>query len=749
MTRQDRRPARADPTAAAPRPPRDELDRLRRRRAPRPARRARRAPARRRRHGARAAARGPTAVTVVRRRRAPPRLRRTSTRASGSACCRSTQVPDYRLEVAYGGPATRRRRPVPVPADARRDRPAPDRRGPARAALGRARRARAHATTAPPAPVHRHVVRGLGAERPRRPGRRRLQLLGRPRRTRCARSARRGVWELFVPGVGDGTHYKFEILGADGVVAAEGRPDGLRAPRCRRRPRRWCTSSPYEWGDDEWMAARAARPAARGADEHLRGAPRLVAAGPVATASWPTSWSSYVTDLGLHPRRAPAGGRAPVRRLLGLPGHRRTTRRPSRFGTPDDFRYLVDRLHQAGIGVIVDWVPAHFPKDAWALARFDGTPLYEHADPRRGEQPDWGTLRLRLRPARGAQLPRRQRAVLAARSSTSTGCGSTPSPRCSTSTTRARTASGLPNEYGGRENLEAVAFLQEINATVYKRVPGRRHDRRGVDRLAGRHPADPPRRARLRPQVEHGLDARLAGLHRASEPIYRQYHHHQMTFSLMYAYTENFVLPISHDEVVHGKGSLLRKMPGDRWQQLANLRALPRLHVGAPGQAAALHGLRVRPGGGVGRGRARWTGGCSRTPTTAACSGWSRDLNRVYRDTPALWSQDTDPAGFELDRRQRRRQQRVLVPALRRRRRGRSPASPTSPACRTRATGSACRTPAAGTRSSTPTPSSTAARGVGNLGGGRGRRRAAGTGSRPRRRCGSRRWARVWLRRTT
>ena len=128
----------------------------------------------------------------------------------------------------------------------------------------------------------------------------------------------------------------------------------------------------------------------------------------------------------------------------------------SRFGNPDDFRYLVDRLHQAGIGVIVDWVPAHFPKDDWALARFDGTALYEHPDPRRGEQPDWGTLRLRLRPHRGAQLPGRQRARTGSRSSTSTACGSTRSPRCSTSTTRARTGEWVPNEYGGRENLEAV-----------------------------------------------------------------------------------------------------------------------------------------------------------------------------------------------------------------------------------------------------------------------------------------------------
>ena len=182
----------------------------------------------------------------------------------------------------------------------------------------------------------------------------------------------------------------------------------------------------------------------------------------------------------------------------------------ARFGTPDDLRYLVDRAHQAGIGVIVDWVPAHFPKDDWALARFDGTPLYEHADPRRGEQLDWGTYvfdfgrsEVRNFLVANALYWAKEFHVDGVRVDAVASMLYLDYSR----------DDWVPNIHGGRENLEAVAFLQEMNATVYREVPGRRDDRRGVDGVAGRHPADAPRRPGLRLQVEHGLDARLAGLH--------------------------------------------------------------------------------------------------------------------------------------------------------------------------------------------------------------------------------------------
>ena len=216
---------------------------------------------------------------------------------------------------------------------------------------------------------------------------------------------------------------------------------------------------------------------------------------------------------GLHPRRAAAGRRAPVRRLVGLSGHvvlradvavRHSRRFPRTWSTA---------LHQAGIGVIVDWVPAHFPKDAWALGRFDGTAALRALRPPPRRATRLGHIRFRLRPRRGAQLPGGQRAVLAAGVSTSTGCGWTPSRRCSTWTTRGPADGWTPNIYGGRENLEAVQFLQEMNATVHKVAPGIVTIAEESTVVARRHPADKPWRTWLLDEVEHGLDERHAGLH--------------------------------------------------------------------------------------------------------------------------------------------------------------------------------------------------------------------------------------------
>mgnify|MGYP003694635713 CR=1 FL=1 len=250
-----------------------------------------------------------------------------------------------------------------------------------------------------------------------------------------------GVWELFVPGVGKWSKYKFSILGADSVWRQKADPMAF-ATEAPPATASMVFTSGYEWGDDEWLAARA------GTQWHS--SPMSIYEVHIGSWRQGLSYSQLAEDLVAHVK---ATGFTHVEFLPvaehpfgGSWGYQVSSYyAPSaRFGNPDDFRYLVDRLHQAGIGVIVDWVPAHFPKDEWALARFDGTALYEHSDPRRGEQPDWGTLRFRLRPPRGAQLPRGQRRCSGSRSSTSMGYGSTPSPRCSTSTTPARTASGCP-----------------------------------------------------------------------------------------------------------------------------------------------------------------------------------------------------------------------------------------------------------------------------------------------------------------
>ncbi len=242
----------------------------------------------------------------------------------------------------------------------------------------------------------------------------------------------------------------------------------------------------------------------------------------------------------------------------------------SRFGLREKFRHLVDRLHQAGIGVIVDWVPAHFTKDEWALARFDGTPLYEHADPQRGEQIDWGTPRLRIRPSRGAQLPGRQRVVLARGVPHDALRVDAVASMFCLDYSRGE-GQWSPNVHGGRENLEAVAFLQDERRLVPPQP--------GVLNIAEESTAWP---GVSRPVhlggLGFGFKWNMGWMHDSldyvvHDPVHRGYHHHQMTFSMVYAYAEHYLLPISHDEVVHRKGSLLREMPGDRWQQLANVHA--------------------------------------------------------------------------------------------------------------------------------------------------------------------------------
>ena len=257
---------------------------------------------------------------------------------------------------------------------------------------------------------------------------------------------------------------------------------------------------------------------------------------------------------------------------MGLPGVVLLRAVRSRFGSPDELRYLIDELHNAGIGVIVDWVPAHFPKDEFALGRFDGTPLYEHGDPRRGEQPDWGTYVF--------DFGRREvRNFLVANALFWLEQFHVDGLRVDAVASMlyldySRDEGGWePNIYGGRENLEAVAFLQEMNATVYKRVPG-------AITIAEESTSWP---GVTRPThlggLGFGFKWDMGWMHDtlsyiSHEPVHRQWHHNELTFSMMYAYTENFVMPISHDEVVHGKGSLINKIPGDRWQQMATLRTL-------------------------------------------------------------------------------------------------------------------------------------------------------------------------------
>ncbi|GII55786.1 1,4-alpha-glucan branching enzyme GlgB [Planotetraspora thailandica] len=451
---------------------------------------------------------------------------------------------------------------------------------------------------------------------------------------------RSGVWELFIPDIGPGTRYKFQILGMDGTWREKA------DPMARRTEVPPATASivertEYVWRDSDWIAARAQRDALT----------EPMSTYEVHLGSWRPGLSyqelavelvAYVRDLGFtHVEFLPVAEHP----FGGSWGYQVTSyyAPTSRFGSPDDLRHLIDELHAAGIGVIVDWVPAHFPMDEWALARFDGTPLYEHADPARGQHPDWGTYVFDFgrREVRNFLVAN---ALFWLREFHVDGLRVDAVASMLYLDYSRRDGEWTPNIHGGRENLDAIEFLQEMNAVCYREVPG-------IVTIAEESTAWP---GVSRPVhlggLGFGFKWNMGWMHDtlnylAHEPIFRQYHHHQMTFSLMYAYSENFVLPLSHDEVVHMKGSLLGKMPGDEWQRFANLRALYAFMWAHPGKQLLFMG------GEFGQG-AEWS-------ESKGLDWWVldfdfhkgvqrliRDLNRIYRETPALFTQDTTPDGF-------------------------------------------------------------------------------------------------------
>ena len=448
-----------------------------------------------------------------------------------------------------------------------------------------------------------------------------------------------GVWELFIPGVADGARYKYAVCGRDGVW--RGKADPL-ATATERPPGTDSVvfTSRHAWADAEWMAARARRQPVR----------EPMSIYEVHLGSWrpglsyrqlATQLVGYVTDLGFtHVEFLPVAEHP----FGGSWGYQVTSyyAPTARFGSPDDFRYLVDALHQAGIGVLLDWVPAHFPRDDWALARFDGTPLYEHPDPRRGAHPDWGTLifnygRTEVRNFLVAN------AVYWLEEFHIDGLRVDAVASMLYLDYSRKDGEWTPNQYGGRENLDAVSFLQEVNATCYKRDPG-------IMTIAEESTAWP---GVSRPVYLGGLGFgfkwNMGWMHDtlgylSLDPVYRQYHHNEMTFSMMYAFSENFILPLSHDEVVHGKSSLVNKMPGDEWRKFAGLRALLAYMWAHPGKQLLFMG------GEFGQ-RDEWSDSGLEWqvldyPVHQGVQKLSRDLNAIYRRTPALWELDSSPAGF-------------------------------------------------------------------------------------------------------
>ena len=449
-----------------------------------------------------------------------------------------------------------------------------------------------------------------------------------------------GVWELFVPGVAEGTRYKYEVHGRDGAWREKADPMAT-ATELPPATASVVFTSRYSWRDDDWMAARGDREPAREPmsvyEVHLGSWRRGLSYRDLAT-----ELVAYVTDLGYtHVEFLPVAEHP----FGGSWGYQVTSyyAPTSRFGSPDDFRHLVDALHQAGIGVLLDWVPAHFPKDAWALARFDGTPLYEHGDPRRGVQPDWGTLIFDYgRP--GVRNFLVANAIFWLEEYHVDGLRVDAVASMLYLDYSRKDGEWVPNRFGGRENLEAISFLQEVNATCYKRVPG-------IAMIAEESTSWP---GVSRPVhlggLGFGFKWNMGWMHdtldyMSHDPIYRQFHHNEMTFSLLYAYSENFILPVSHDEVVYGKRSLLGKMPGDEWRKFANLRALLAYMWAHPGKQLLFMGSEFGQA-------SEWSAddgldwSALEFEDHRGVLRLSRDLNAVYRSTPALWELDTAPEGF-------------------------------------------------------------------------------------------------------
>ncbi|MFK4070689.1 1,4-alpha-glucan branching enzyme [Streptomyces sp. NPDC029674] len=460
-----------------------------------------------------------------------------------------------------------------------------------------------------------------------------------------------GVWELFLPGIGDGDRYKFDITRPDGTHTLRADPMA-RLAETPPATASVVTRSTHVWADDEWMAHRADRP--------VHQAPFSVYE--VHLPSWrmgltyrqlADELTAYVADAGFtHVEFMPVAehpfGGSWGYQVTGLYAP------TSRMGTPDDFRHLVDTLHRAGIGVIVDWVPAHFPKDDWALAEFDGYPLYEPGDSRRAEHPDWGTLTFDYgrREVRNFLVAN---AVYWCEEFHIDGLRVDAVASMLYLDYSREDGRWAPNEHGGRENLDAVSFLQEMNATVYRRCPGvvtiaeestawngvtRATDHVGHDGFGG---------------LGFGLKWNMGWMHDSleyiqHEPVHRQYHHNELTFAMVYAYSENYLLPVSHDEVVHGKRALVSKMPGDWWQQRANHRAYLAYMWAHPGKQLLFMGQEFAQGG-------EWSPdhgpdwglldpSYPAEPDHGGVLRLVRDLNHRYRATPALWEQDTVPAGF-------------------------------------------------------------------------------------------------------
>jgi 1,4-alpha-glucan branching enzyme len=456
-----------------------------------------------------------------------------------------------------------------------------------------------------------------------------------------------GVWELFLPGIKQGTHYKFEIRTQTGAVLLKSDPFAFFNQHGKSTASMVYDLERYTWSDAEWMEARQKKNWPQSPiniyEVHVGSWRRKEGNRQLTYLELADTLLPYVLDMGYtHIEVLPVAEHP----FEGSWGYQVTNyyAPTSRFGPPDDFRHFIDKCHQAGIGVIMDWVPAHFPKDAHALAEFDGTHLYEHMDPRQGEQQDWGTLIFNY----GRNEVRNfliGNALFWLDKYHIDGLRVDAVASMLYLDYSRKPGQWIPNVYGGRENLEAILFLKRFNEVCYERFPG-------IITIAEESTAWP---GVTRPTYLGGLGFGFKWnmgwmhdfLHYMSiDPIYRRFHHGNITFSLLYAFQENFILVLSHDEIVYGKRSLLSKMPGDEWQRFANLRMFLAWMYGHPGKKL------VFMGGEFGQSN-EWNHDTQldwellKLPRHDGVRRLVQHLNYTYKNEPALWQLDDTYDGFD------------------------------------------------------------------------------------------------------
>ncbi|HEY2614268.1 MAG TPA: 1,4-alpha-glucan branching protein GlgB [Chthoniobacterales bacterium] len=458
-----------------------------------------------------------------------------------------------------------------------------------------------------------------------------------------------GVWELFLPEVREGSHYKFEIRTPSGALLLKSDPFAFFNQHGVQTSSLVYNLERYRWSDHDWMEGRATRRLHTSPlsiyEVHLGSWRRKTDEGDRLLSYLELSETllRYVLEMGYtHIELMPVAEHP----FEGSWGYQVTNyyAPTSRFGAPDEFRHFVDACHRAGIGVIMDWVPAHFPKDAHGLAEFDGTDLYEHMDPRQGEHQDWGTLIFNF--GRNEVLNFLiGNALFWLDKYHIDGLRVDAVASMLYLDYSRKAGEWIPNAFGGRENLEAVHFLKRTNEICYERFPG-------IMTIAEESTAWP---GVSRPThlggLGFGFKWNMGWMHdflhyMALDPIYRRFHHNNITFSLMYAFQEHFILVLSHDEVVHGKRSLLNKMPGDEWQQFANLRMFYAWMYGHPGKKLLFMG------GEFGQ-RREWNHDRALDwdllilPRHDGLRRLVQHLNYVYKNEPALWDLDDSHEGFE------------------------------------------------------------------------------------------------------